>query len=87
LQQIAPHVVPAGIHKTPDPVKRANLVCEYAEKLDCKKFVTPQDILNVPSSFISFISFFVSCFFLVLLIGQQIVGKREIEFGIYSVSL
>ncbi len=47
LNQIAPNVVPRDAHREPDPRKRAEMVCQYAQKLDCLKFVTPQDILDV----------------------------------------
>lgn len=46
LSQIAPNDCPRDLHKEPDPVKRANLVCEYANKIGALKFVTPQDILK-----------------------------------------
>jgi len=46
LQQIAPHLVPRGVYLEPDPQKRAEYVCYYADQLGCPRFVTPKDILE-----------------------------------------
>eukprot|EP01125_Pyxidicula_operculata_P003784 TRINITY_DN150_c0_g1_i2.p1 TRINITY_DN150_c0_g1~~TRINITY_DN150_c0_g1_i2.p1 ORF type:complete len:559 (+),score=128.86 TRINITY_DN150_c0_g1_i2:1523-3199(+) len=47
FQQIASHIVPKDIHLTVmDPMERAKLVCEYAEKLGCGDMINPNDIVN-----------------------------------------
>ena len=45
LSQIAPNIVPRDAAKEQDPRRRAELVCEYARKMDALRFVTPEDIL------------------------------------------
>lgn len=44
LSQIAPNIVPRDIHREPSPQRRAQLVCENADKMGALKFVTPEDI-------------------------------------------
>lgn len=46
LNALAPeHSGPAALDKK-DPTERANLVLEQAEKLDCKRYLTPKDIVE-----------------------------------------
>eukprot|EP01122_Echinamoeba_exundans_P003462 TRINITY_DN1355_c0_g1_i2.p1 TRINITY_DN1355_c0_g1~~TRINITY_DN1355_c0_g1_i2.p1 ORF type:complete len:703 (-),score=225.91 TRINITY_DN1355_c0_g1_i2:487-2595(-) len=45
LSQIAPGVVPRDSCREPNPSRRADMVCSYADRLDCRKFVSPGDIL------------------------------------------
>ncbi|KAM2015438.1 hypothetical protein FF2_045169 [Malus domestica] len=46
LNALAPeHSGPAALNMK-DPTKRANLVLEQAEKLDCKRYLTPKDIVE-----------------------------------------
>ncbi|KAG8386062.1 hypothetical protein BUALT_Bualt03G0109900 [Buddleja alternifolia] len=46
LNVLAPeHCTPATLD-TKDPAKRANLVLEHAEKMDCKRYLTPKDIVE-----------------------------------------
>ena len=51
LREIAPKVISAEdleeAFRLKDPLKRAELVLDWAKKLDCLKFVTPQDIVDV----------------------------------------
>lgn len=46
LQQIAPNIVPKGVHLEPNPERRAEMVCHYAKQIGCGNFVTPKDILS-----------------------------------------
>ncbi|XP_028803156.1 fimbrin-5 [Neltuma alba] len=46
LNALAPeHSGPASL-ATKDPTERANMVLEQAEKLDCKRYLTPKDIVD-----------------------------------------
>ncbi|PIN18908.1 Ca2+-binding actin-bundling protein (fimbrin/plastin), EF-Hand protein superfamily [Handroanthus impetiginosus] len=46
LNVLAPeHCSPATLD-TKDPTERANLVLEHAEKMDCKRYLTPKDIVE-----------------------------------------
>ncbi|KAK8963236.1 Fimbrin-like protein 2 [Platanthera guangdongensis] len=46
LNTLAPeHCSPATLD-TKDPTKRAKMVIEHAEKLDCKRYLTPKDIVE-----------------------------------------
>ncbi|KAL5581734.1 hypothetical protein UlMin_014176 [Ulmus minor] len=46
LNALAPeHSGPASLDKK-DPAERANMVLEHAEKLDCKRYLTPKDIVE-----------------------------------------
>lgn len=46
LNALAPeHSGPAALDKK-DPSERANMVLEHAEKLDCKRYLTPKDIVE-----------------------------------------
>lgn len=45
LSQIAPNIVPRDAANEQDPRRRAELVCEYARKMDALRFVTPEDIM------------------------------------------
>ncbi|KAH7533438.1 hypothetical protein FEM48_Zijuj04G0130600 [Ziziphus jujuba var. spinosa] len=46
LNALAPeHSGPAALD-TKDPAERANMVLEHAEKLDCKRYLTPKDIVE-----------------------------------------
>lgn len=46
LNVLAPeHCSPATLDAK-DPVERANLVLEHAEKMDCKRYLTPKDIVE-----------------------------------------
>ena len=46
LNALAPeHSGPAALD-TQDPSERANMVLEHAEKLDCKRYLTPKDIVE-----------------------------------------
>ncbi|VVA17478.1 PREDICTED: fimbrin-2 [Prunus dulcis] len=46
LNALAPeHSGPAALDKK-DPTERANLILEQAEKLDCKRYLTPKDIVE-----------------------------------------
>lgn len=46
LNALAPeHSGPAVLDKR-DPTERANMVLEHAEKLDCKRYLTPKDIVE-----------------------------------------
>lgn len=44
LNVLAPeHCSPAAL-EAKDPTERAKLVLEHAEKIDCKRYITPKDI-------------------------------------------
>lgn len=46
LNALAPeHSGPAALD-TKDPKKRADMVLAHAEKLDCKRYLTPKDIVE-----------------------------------------
>lgn len=46
LNALAPeHSGPASL-ATKDPTERATMVLEQAEKLDCKRYLTPKDIVE-----------------------------------------
>ncbi|KAL2245260.1 fimbrin-1 [Sesamum indicum] len=50
LNVLAPeHCSPATLD-TKDPTERANLVLEHAEKMDCKRYLTPKDIVEGSSN-------------------------------------
>ncbi|CAI8587144.1 unnamed protein product [Vicia faba] len=46
LNALAPEVAGPGALATKDPTERANMVLEQAERLDCKRYLTPKDILE-----------------------------------------
>ncbi|KAK3016123.1 hypothetical protein RJ639_006157, partial [Escallonia herrerae] len=46
LNVLAPEHGTTATLDTKDPTKRANLVLEQAEKMDCKRYVTPKDIVE-----------------------------------------
>ncbi|CAN4109943.1 unnamed protein product [Withania somnifera] len=46
LNALAPEHGTTNTLDTKDPTERANLIIEQAEKLDCKRYVTPQDIVE-----------------------------------------
>lgn len=46
LNALAPELGTTTTLDTKDPTERANLIIEQAEKLDCKRYVTPQDIVE-----------------------------------------
>ncbi|KAA8528841.1 hypothetical protein F0562_036196 [Nyssa sinensis] len=46
LNVLAPeHCSPATLNAK-DPTERANLVLEHAERMDCKRYLTPKDIVE-----------------------------------------
>jgi len=45
LNALAPEVAGPAL-ATNDPTERANMVLEQAEKLDCKRYLTPKDIVE-----------------------------------------
>lgn len=46
LNVLAPeHCSPATLDAK-DPVQRANLVLDHAERMDCKRYLTPKDIVE-----------------------------------------
>ncbi|KAJ9562724.1 hypothetical protein OSB04_007884 [Centaurea solstitialis] len=50
LNVLAPeHCTPATLD-TKDPAERANLVLEHAEKMDCKRYLAPKDIVEGSSN-------------------------------------
>uniref|UniRef100_A0A5B6ZPQ4 Calponin-homology (CH) domain-containing protein n=1 Tax=Davidia involucrata TaxID=16924 RepID=A0A5B6ZPQ4_DAVIN len=46
LNVLAPEHGSATTMDTKDPTERANLILEHAEKMDCKRYVTPKDIVE-----------------------------------------
>lgn len=46
LNTLAPEHGTTNTLDTEDPIERANLILEQAEKLDCKRYVTPKDIVE-----------------------------------------
>ncbi|XP_059276952.1 fimbrin-5 isoform X1 [Lycium ferocissimum] len=46
LNTLAPEHGTTNTLDTEDPTERANLILEQAEKLDCKRYVTPKDIVE-----------------------------------------
>ncbi|KAK3184469.1 hypothetical protein Dsin_031755 [Dipteronia sinensis] len=46
LNALAPELSSPATLDTKDPTERANLVLEQAEKLDCKRYLTPKDIVE-----------------------------------------
>ena len=44
LNALAPEHDSGGTLQSNDPAERAKLVLEHAEKIDCKKYLTPKDI-------------------------------------------
>lgn len=44
LSQLAPQLVPREAFLEADPARRAQMVCDYAQKMDALRFVTPEDI-------------------------------------------
>ncbi|KAA8526568.1 hypothetical protein F0562_008229 [Nyssa sinensis] len=46
LNVLAPEHGSATMMDTKDPTERANLIIEHAEKMDCKRYVTPKDIVE-----------------------------------------
>ncbi|GAA0160799.1 non-motor actin binding protein [Lithospermum erythrorhizon] len=50
LNALAPEHVNTSILEEKDPTKRANLVLDQAEKLGCKRFVSPKDIVEGSSN-------------------------------------
>ncbi|GFY97610.1 fimbrin-like protein 2 [Actinidia rufa] len=46
LNVLAPEHSSATVLDTKDPTERANLIIEHAAKMDCKRYVTPKDIVE-----------------------------------------
>ena len=46
LNALAPEASGPGALAVDDPTERANMVLEQAEKLDCKRYLTPNDIVE-----------------------------------------
>ncbi|CAK8539022.1 unnamed protein product [Lathyrus sativus] len=46
LSALAPEVAGPGALTTTDPTERAKMVLEQAERLDCKRYLTPKDIVE-----------------------------------------
>lgn len=46
LNALAPELGTNSTLETTDPTERAKLIIEQAEKLDCKRYVTPKDIVE-----------------------------------------
>ncbi|GAB2285216.1 Fimbrin-5 [Dionaea muscipula] len=46
LNVLAPEHSTTTMLETKDPTKRANLILEQAEKLDCKRYISPKDIVE-----------------------------------------
>lgn len=46
LNTLAPEHGTTNTLDTEDPSERANLILEQAEKLDCKRYITPKDIVE-----------------------------------------
>ncbi|WJX65098.1 Fimbrin-5 [Trifolium repens] len=46
LSALAPEVSGPSALATQDPTERANMVLEQAERLDCKRYLTPKDIVD-----------------------------------------
>ncbi|TKY57508.1 Fimbrin-5 protein [Spatholobus suberectus] len=46
LNALAPEVAGPSALTTSDPTERANMVLEQAERLDCKRYLTPKDIVE-----------------------------------------
>ncbi|KAG5053529.1 hypothetical protein AAZX31_02G289700 [Glycine max] len=46
LNALAPEVAGPSALNTSDPTERANMVLEQAERLDCKRYLTPKDIVE-----------------------------------------
>jgi plastin-1 len=46
LNALAPEHSGPGELDTKDPTERANMVLAHAEKLDCKRYLTPKDIVE-----------------------------------------
>lgn len=46
LNVLAPELNTANAMETKDPNERANLILEQADKMDCKRYVTPDDIVE-----------------------------------------
>lgn len=46
LNALAPEFSGPGTLIAKDPTERANMVLEHAEKLDCKRYLTPKDIVE-----------------------------------------
>lgn len=46
LNALAPELSGPTALDTKDPTQRANMVLEQAEKLDCKRYLTPKDIVE-----------------------------------------
>lgn len=46
LNALAPEFSGPATLNVKDPTERANMVLEHAEKLDCKRYLTPKDIVE-----------------------------------------
>ena len=46
LNVLAPEHSSTTVLDTKDPTERANLIIEHAAKMDCKRYVTPKDIIE-----------------------------------------
>lgn len=46
LNALAPELGTTSALEAKDPNERANLILEQAEKLNCKRYVTPKDIVE-----------------------------------------
>lgn len=46
LNALAPELESTTALETEDPTERANLILQQAEKMDCKRYVTPKDIVE-----------------------------------------
>jgi hypothetical protein len=68
LAQLAPDIISSDdleqAFKERDYLKRAEMVLNMAEKLGCRKFVTPEDIVDVRISFFVFL-FLLNLFFII----------------------
>lgn len=46
LNALAPEIAGPTALETKDPTERANKILEQAEKLECKKYLSPKDIVD-----------------------------------------
>eukprot|EP01128_Nolandella_sp_AFSM9_P012149 TRINITY_DN89_c0_g1_i1.p1 TRINITY_DN89_c0_g1~~TRINITY_DN89_c0_g1_i1.p1 ORF type:complete len:624 (+),score=140.40 TRINITY_DN89_c0_g1_i1:60-1874(+) len=46
MSQIAPHIVNPQVRGEQNPTNRANMVCDFANKMGLESFLTPEDILQ-----------------------------------------
>lgn len=50
LNVLAPEHGTTSIMDTKDPSERANLILEHAERMECKRYITPKDIVEGSSN-------------------------------------